>query len=85
MSIFTLSGNLLEASIACLYSGPSIESILELSANQYLLHNTVKLTVDTDDLWLDLVSLYKSGSMDPKCCRLKIVINNKPAIDTGGI
>ena len=81
-SIFSLSNSSYDVCESCLTSGPTIA---HLAAIKYQENTTIKLKIDEEDVWADLISFYKSPKVEPKYCHLKIWLNNQPAIDTGGI
>ena len=45
----------------------------------------VKIHIDEDEVWSDLVSFYKTSNADISRCRIRIRLNGQPAIDTGGV
>ena len=83
--IFNLSGNNFDSSMECLLSGPTTESIVELACRRYESYPVVKISIDEDDVWADLVSYYKASMTDHKESRIRIRMFNMPAIDTGGV
>ena len=83
--IFNLSGNNFDTSMECLLSGPTTESIVELACRRYESYPVVKISIDEDDVWADLVSYYKASMTDHKESRIRIRMFNMPAIDTGGV
>ena len=82
--IYRLSGEDYLASAACLVKGPTILSIIDMVNLRFAKMPRHKLTVDPDDVWAELVSLYKGKNMDLHS-RLRITIEGKPSIDTGGV
>ena len=61
----------------------SLKSVLE-SLRKNLSNEREKLKVDEDDLLNDAMSYYKDAEFDPRK-RLRVVMNNQPAADTGGV
>ena len=47
-------------------------------------YSTLKVNIDFEDMWPDMVSLYKNRSMDFSC-RLRLILHGKPPIDSGGV
>ena len=44
----------------------------------------LKVPIDFDDMWADMVAVYKSQTMYLHS-RLRITLDGKPSIDTGGV
>jgi hypothetical protein len=85
MCIFRFSGNDFNSSMECLIAGPTFESVLKLSSSKYAAYQPVKVRVDEDEMWSDLVSFYKAPKIDPMICQLKICLLGRPPVDTGGV
>jgi hypothetical protein len=83
--VYSLSNDSYSKSESCLLSGPTCESLLNLISVEHKDSTPVKLKIDEGDFWYDLISFYKSSKTDPKTCHLRIYLNNRPSIDTGGI
>ncbi|KAJ7384022.1 hypothetical protein OS493_024034 [Desmophyllum pertusum] len=61
----------------------TLQSLLnDLKCN--LLNERVKLKVDQEDLLNDAMTFYKDPDFDPRK-RLRVIFNNQPAADTGGV
>ena len=83
LSIFHVSGKQFDASLECLLSGPTLESITKLTSRYYQTLQHVKLYVDSDDAWADTVAFYKCNTPFDKSVRVRI--SDHPAVDTGGV
>lgn len=68
----------------CLGQGPTLESILFMLNVKMRSAEKVKLVLDPDDIWQDILEYYKSPRVDTRK-QLCIKINNMPAIDMGGV
>jgi hypothetical protein len=62
---------------------PSLPSILE-KLKRNLSNEKEKLKVDGDDLLNDAMAYYKDPDFNPRK-RLRVIYNNQPAADTGGV
>ena len=69
----------------CLLSGPDLNNILKLMSNISKTCQIIKVYIDEDDVWSDLVSFYKASNADISRCRIRIPLNDLPAIDTGDV
>ena len=84
IEVYRCSGDNLEASMDCLLEGPTLSSIVRLLNERFREQPVIKLQVDQDSVWEDMVVHYKSPRMDvTKPLRLSVL--NQPAIDTGGV
>ena len=45
----------------------------------------VKVHIDEDEVWSDLVSFCKMSDADISRCRIRIRLNGQPALDKGGV
>lgn len=68
----------------CLLHGPTLGAILEMINDRFLQYPKLKVSVDFDDMWADMVGQYKSPNMYLHS-RLRIILDGKPSIDTGGV
>ena len=73
-----------ETTMECLLSGPDLNSMLNVMSKVSRTHPIVKVRIDEGEVWSDLVSFYKIN-MDISKCRIRICLNDQPAIDTGGV
>ena len=80
--IVGLSNNNLDAR-ECMLTGPTLDSILTLCKAASSSWSISKLHVDTNDLWEDILAHYKCATTFN--FRLRIILDNQPAIDTGGV
>ena len=83
-SIYKLSGENYLASSTCLVEGPTVLSVLDMINSRFSKMPRHKLTVDAEDVWAELVSLYKGKNFNP-LSQLRFTIEGKPSIDTGGV
>ena len=68
-SNFHVSGKQFDASLECLLSGPTLESITKLTTRYYQTLQYVKLYVDSEDVWADTVAFYKCNTpFDKSIC-----------------
>ena len=84
-SVYELYGESLELSSGCLADGPSTASIIKQMKKMAEEFTVIKVRVDEDDLWSDLVSFYKSAGPNAAghCVRIRLL--DQPPIDTGGV
>ena len=82
--IYNIAGNDFDVGMECILEGPTLDNLLTLHSKQYHGVSWAKVYVDSYDVWADLVSYYKSPStaIDRP---IRIVLDNQPAIDTGGV
>ena len=64
--------------------GPTLSSILKMINKRFELFPRIKLQVDLEDIWADMVALYNGHSMD-YYTKLRISLQDQPAVDTGGV
>jgi hypothetical protein len=81
LQVYRASGDDFEASMECMLGGPTIITLLNNSFEQ---QSSVKIKVDEDDVWQDIVVHYKSPAVDLRK-KLQVRVQNQPAIDTGGV
>ena len=84
-TILDLASNSFDDAMECLLTGPNLKSILKLMFKLSKTYPIVKFGIDDDEAWTDLVSFYKATNVDVAKCRLRIRLQNQPAIDTGGV
>ena len=84
-AIFDLACHDFDKTMECLLSGPDLSNILKLTSKVSKTCPIVKVHIDEDDIWSDLVSFYKASNTDISRCRIRIRLNGQPAIDTGGV
>ena len=84
VAVYESSDQSFNASMECLGQGPTLESILFMLNVKMRSAEKVKLVLDPDDIWQDILVYYKSPRVDTRK-QLRIKINNMPAIDTGGV
>ena len=83
-AVYEASGKSFHTSMDCLLNGPTTESLVTMLNGKMRVAGTVKLRVDPDDVWQDLLVHYKSPNLDLSM-QLCIKLQNAPAIDTGGV
>ncbi len=62
----------------------TLPSILNMLNNRFFELPKIKTCLDFDDLWSDMVALYKGQKFSANT-QVKITINGSPAIDAGGV
>ena len=83
-AVYLASGKNFDASMECLLEGPTTTSLLSMMNALFRPFSVIKIQVDPDDIWQDMVVQYKSPRMDlMKCLRIKL--EGQPALDTGGV
>ena len=83
-TIYDFSGCDVKRSSTCLLSGPTLTSILEMVKERFEEFSKLKIPVDFDDMWADMVAQYKSPKLNLHS-RLRVILDGKPSIDTGGV
>ncbi len=83
-SLFLASGRNYDLASVCLIEYATLPSILNMLNNRFLELPKIKTCLDFDDLWSDMVALYK-GRKFSENTQVKITINGSPAIDAGGV
>ena len=83
-TIYTFFGGNFDAASQALLHGPTLNSILDVSNKRFEVMPMLKLRIDSDDLWSDLVSEYKSGRMNFQH-QVRVRLDNQPPVDTGGV
>lgn len=84
IEVYRSSGDNFETSVDCLLEGPTLSSIMNMLNEEFDQQPVIKLQVDPNDIWHDMVVQYKSPKMDVKK-QLRLSLLNQPAIDTGGV
>ncbi len=79
IAVYRAANNDLDASASCLTDGATLSKMLHFSFNE---RPSVKLTVDTNDAWVDSVTYYKSNRCDTTN---RLRVNEQPVLDTGGV
>ena len=83
-AVYLASGKNFDASMECLLEGPTTTSLLSMMNALFRPFSVIKIQVETDNIWQDMVVQYKSPRMDlMKCLRIKL--EGQPALDTGGV
>ncbi len=83
-AIFKFSGDNYEISSECLLKGPTLTSILMMINKRFEVLPRIKQQVDSQDVWSDMVALYKGRSVN--CySKLRVSLDDQPAVDTGGV
>lgn len=84
MTVYRLSSSSFDIAFDCLAEGPTLESMLKVHGSNYEDKRPMKVYIDSDDKWADMVAVYKTPGLD-MTNPLKIVIDGIPAIDQGGV
>ena len=84
-AIFDLACNDFDQTMECLLSGPDLSNILKLMSEASRNSPVIKVHIDEDEAWSDIVSFYKTSDADISRCRIRVCLNSQPAIDTGGV
>ena len=83
-ALYRHSGDNFDDAIECLMSGPSAESILKMINARSMSDPVVKVAVDCDDVWADMLAIYKQPrNLIGK--RIRVILDNSPVIDTCGV
>lgn len=82
-AVYLFSGCNYAASVDCLSEGPTLVSIIQMCKWRFASMPSRKMEVDSETLWEDMVAEYKGESICHS--KLRISIDNQPAIDTGGV
>lgn len=83
-AIYSFSGYDYNMSSICLSEGPTVQSILPMINDRFQCFPKLKVNVDFNDAWSDLVAIYKRRNFSV-LCRIAITINDSAAIDAGGV
>ena len=83
-TVYLYSGNDFDESMECLSNGASLEDILKMLNVQYNRSATVKVQIDNNESWSDMLAFYKCSSQLSKK-HLRVCHSNEPAIDTGRV
>ena len=84
-AIFDFACHDFDKTMECLLSGPDLNNILKLMSAVSKTCPIIKVHIDEDDVWSDLVSFYKASDAGISRCCISIRLNGQPAIDTGGV
>ena len=83
-ALYRHSGDNFDEAIECLMNGPSAESILKMVNARSMSDPVVKVAVDSDDVWADVLAVYKQPrNLIGK--RIRVILDNSPVIDTCGV
>lgn len=83
-AVYHASDSDFDSSMECLLDGPTINSILYMLNEIFETVPVIKVNIDPDEIWQDMVVEYKSSRMDVTK-KLRIRLQNQPALDTGGV
>lgn len=83
-AVFFFSGGNYEISSVCILKGITLSAIITMLRKRFDLLPRIKLQVDMDDVWADMVAFYKGRKVN-FFSKLRIQLNDKPPIDTGGV
>ena len=83
-SMCKVSGEDFAASMECLLSGPTLQSILLMMNQCQAEQPVIKVDIDHAEAWEDTVAFYKSSRLD-FAKQIRVRFNDQPAIDVGGV
>ena len=83
-AMYKFSGYSFHKTSTCLSSGPTLSSIKSIICERFENLPRLKLDVDLEDAWSDIVAQYKSSSMN-YYTQIRIKLGSKPPVDTGGV
>ena len=83
--LYKYAGDSFDNCIDCLMSGLSEESILIMVNAHTSLYKTVKVPVDQEDMWADMLALYKTSDQDMITKRIRVMLDDLSVIDTCGV
>ena len=83
-SLYRYSGDDFDNAIECLMNGPSLECIVRMINFRTMSYPVVKVAVDSDNVWADMLALYKQ-SHDLIVKRIWVTLDNSPVIDICGV
>lgn len=83
-AVYESSGRCYYSAWECLREGPTTDSFLQMLSARYQLASVVKVPVDADDMWQDVLLFYKTTKCDTSH-RLRFRVCGAPVIDTGGV
>ena len=83
-AVYEYSRNKFDNCVECLGNSASLEALVGMVNKAYSDYPVLKVYVDEDDIWADLLSFYKCVK-PPTKKRLRIKLSNSPSIDTGGV
>ena len=83
--VYKLADGDMAAAEGCLACGPTRSSLIALLRLPILRQATVKVYLDPDYVFCDLVAYYKREGTKSSAKPIQMVLRNQPAIDTGGV
>ena len=84
LQIYRATGDNFEASMDCMLAGPTFPGIISVLQKRFERQSLVKVNVDADGVWQDMIVHYKSPALDLKK-PIQVRVKKQPAIDTGGV
>ena len=79
------AGDSFDNCIDCLMGGLSLESILRMVNVHTSSYKTVKVDIDQEDMWADMLALYKTSDQNMIGKRIRVILDDSPVIDTCGV
>ena len=73
-----------KSTLKCLQEVPTLESLVQMLVAHYCASFVIKVSIDADDVFQDVVSFYKSPQADVSK-RLRFRVHGAPVIDAGGV
>ena len=72
------------ASVECLLGKVDLQRIVGHLNRYYSEQPVHKIKIDDDDVWQDMIVVYKARQLDVSK-QVRICVQNQPAVDTGGV
>ena len=66
-TLYQLSGEKFDDCVDCLLNGPSAYLLLKAVNKRYELYPTTKVPIDSDDMWADMLAVYKCYTLGVDC------------------
>ena len=83
--LYKYAGDSFDNCIDCLTSGLSLESILRMVNVHTSSYKTVKVAIDQEDMWADMLALYKTSDQNMIAKRIRVMLDDSPVVDTCGV
>ncbi len=83
-TLYGYSGNSFERCVECLSNNASKDDILKVTNEYVKCCRSVKVSVDSNDVWSDMLAFYKE-SANLAGTRIRVVLDDSPVIDMCGV
>ena len=83
-TLYKVSGGDFATTMDCLLKGPTLQPMMKLLNERFLLCPTIKVRIDPSEAWEDFVAFYKSHRAEVTK-QLRIQITDQPVVDVGGV